>query len=332
MKKYNVAILGATGAVGSEMMKILEERNFPVADLRLLASARSKGKVLKFHGEDVVVEEAAHDSFKGMDIVLGAASNGLAQEMAPYINEAGAVFVDNSSAFRYIDDVPLVVPEINPEDAKKHHGIIANPNCSTIITVVAVNPLNKLSPIETMIASTYQAASGAGAGGPIELSGEIDALSRNEAYEPKVFPYQLAYNVIPDIGSPTDNLYTTEEMKMQKEGRKIMHLPEMRCTCTCVRVPVVRSHSISVTVRTKDKISVEDARRVISEAPGCKLFDDISGKIYPMPLLTSDQDLVYVGRIREDLTDDHGLTLFCCGDQIRKGAATNAVQIAELLI
>ncbi len=332
MKKVNVAVLGATGAVGSEMVKILEERNFPVGELRLLASARSKGKLMKFHGEDVEVQEATHDSFSGMDIVLGAAQNALAQEMRPYINHAGAVFVDNSSAFRYDDHVPLVVPEINPDDVKNHRGIIANPNCSTIITMVAVNPLNALSPIETMIASTYQAASGAGAGGPIELMGEIEALQHDEAYEPKVFPYQLAYNVIPYIGSPSDDLYTTEEMKMQKEGRKIMHLPEMRCTCTCVRVPVVRSHSISVTVRTREKISVAEAREIISKAPGCRLFDELSDKIFPMPLLTSDQDLVYVGRIREDLTDDRGLTLFCCGDQIRKGAATNAVQIAELLL
>ena len=332
MKNMKVAVLGATGAVGSEMIKILEERNFPVGELKLLASPRSKGKIVKFRGEDVVVEETTHDSFAGMDIVLGAAQNALAQEMAPYITDAGAVFVDNSSAFRYDDHVPLIVPEINPQDVKKHEGIISNPNCSTIITVVAVNPLNSISPIETMIASTYQAASGAGAGGPIELMGEVDALQKGEAYEPKVFPYQLAYNVIPYIGSPTDGLYTTEEMKMQKEGRKIMHLPEMRCTCTCVRVPVVRSHSISVTVRTKEKISVAEAREVISKAPGCKLFDDLSEKVFPMPLLTSDQDLVYVGRIREDLTDERGLTIFCCGDQIRKGAATNAVQIAELLL
>ncbi|MBR6405648.1 MAG: aspartate-semialdehyde dehydrogenase [Lachnospiraceae bacterium] len=332
MKNVNIAILGATGAVGSEMIKILEERNFPVGQLRLLASARSKGKKVLFHGEEVVVEEATHDSFSGMDIVLGAVQNALAQEMRPYINHAGAVFVDNSSAFRYDDHVPLVVPEINPEDVKNHRGIIANPNCSTIITLVAVNPLNAISPIETMIASTYQAASGAGAGGPIELDGEVEAIRAGESYEPKVFPYQLAYNVIPYIGSPTDGLYTTEEMKMQKEGRKIMHLPEMRCTCTCVRVPVVRSHSISVTVRTQEKISVAEARDIISKAPGCRLFDDLQNKVFPMPLVTSDQDLVYVGRIREDLTDSRGLTLFCCGDQIRKGAATNAVQIAELLL
>ncbi|MBP5254527.1 MAG: aspartate-semialdehyde dehydrogenase, partial [Lachnospiraceae bacterium] len=256
----------------------------------------------------------------------------VAKQMAPSIVAAGAVFVDNSSAFRMDPSVPLVVPEINPEDAKQHHGIISNPNCSTIITVVAVNALNALSPIETMVASTYQAASGAGAGGPLELQGEVDALAKGETYTPSVFPYQLAYNVIPCIGSPSEADYTTEEMKMQNEGRKIMHLPDLKVSCTCVRVPVMRSHSISVLVRTKEKISVEDAKAAIAAAPGCRLVDDLANKVYPMPLDTSDQDTVFVGRIREDLTDDRGLNLFCAGDQVRKGAATNAVQIAELLL
>lgn len=332
MEKKNVAILGATGAVGREMMKILEERDFPVGELRLLASARSAGKTLTFKGEEIVIQEATKDAFTGMDIVLGAASNAVAKEMAPAIVAAGAVFVDNSSAFRMDPEVPLIVPEINPEDAKLHHGIISNPNCSTIITVTAVYPLSQISPIETMIASTYQASSGAGAGGPVELMGEVEAGFKGESYEPKVFPYQLAYNLIPDIGSPLDNDYTTEEMKMQNEGRKIMHLPEMKCTCTCVRVPVIRSHAISVTIHTKEKITVEQAREALRHAPGVKLMDDIRKKEYPMPLITSDQDLVFAGRIREDLTDERGLSLFVSGDQIRKGAATNAVQIAELLL
>ena len=332
MEKKNVAILGATGAVGREMMKILEERDFPVGELRLLASARSAGKTLTFKGEEIVIQEATKDAFTGMDIVLGAASNAVAKEMAPAIVAAGAVFVDNSSAFRMDPEVPLIVPEINPEDAKLHHGIISNPNCSTIITVTAVYPLSRISPIETMIASTYQASSGAGAGGPVELMGEVEAGFKGESYEPKVFPYQLAYNLIPDIGSPLDNDYTTEEMKMQNEGRKIMHLPEMKCTCTCVRVPVIRSHAISVTIHTKEKITVEQAREALRNAPGVKLMDDIRKKEYPMPLITSDQDLVFAGRIREDLTDERGLSLFVSGDQIRKGAATNAVQTAELLL
>ena len=325
MKQYKVAILGATGAVGREMMKILAERHFPISELHLLASKRSAGK-------PVMIEEACDEAFKGLDIVLGAAENDIAKQFAPAIVKAGAVFVDNSSAFRLDREVPLIVPEINPEDAKNHHGIISNPNCSTIITVTAVNALNALSPIRAMVASTYQAVSGAGAGGPLELAQEVEALRTGGKVEPKVFSHQIAYNLIPQIGGEQYEGYTSEEMKMQNEGRKIMHLPDLRVTCTCVRVPVVRSHSISVTLRFERPVSVEDARAAIAKAPGCRLVDDLKNKVYPMPLDTSDQDLVHVGRIRPDLTDDNGLTLWCCGDQIRKGAATNAVQIAELLI
>lgn len=332
MKQYTVAILGATGAVGQEMMKILEERNFPVGKLVPLASARSAGKTLKFRGEDVTIQEARDDAFQGVDIVLGAAENDIAKQFAPAIVRAGAVFVDNSSAFRLDDDVPLVVPEINPEDVKNHHGIISNPNCSTIITVTAVNALNAISPIRTMTASTYQAVSGAGAGGPVELMNEVQALGHGETYEPKVFSHQIAYNLIPQIGGEQYEGYTSEEMKMQNEGRKIMHLPELKVSCTCVRVPVVRSHSISVSLHFDKPVSVAQAREAIAQAPGCRLVDDLAKKQYPMPLDTSDQDIVFVGRIRPDLTDDNGLCLWCCGDQVRKGAATNAIQIAELLV
>lgn len=332
MKQYTVAILGATGAVGQEMMKILEERNFPVGKLVPLASARSAGKQLKFRGEDVTIQEARDEAFQGVDIVLGAAENDIAKRFAPAIVGAGAVFVDNSSAFRLDDDVPLVVPEINPEDVKNHHGIISNPNCSTIITVTAVNALNAISPIRTMTASTYQAVSGAGAGGPIELMNEVQALGHGETYEPKVFSHQIAYNLIPQIGGEQYEGYTSEEMKMQNEGRKIMHLPELKVSCTCVRVPVVRSHSISVSLHFDKPVSVAQAREAIAQAPGCRLVDDLARKQYPMPLDTSDQDIVFVGRIRPDLTDDNGLCLWCCGDQVRKGAATNAIQIAELLV
>lgn len=332
MKTYNVAILGATGAVGREMMKILEERNFPVNELHLLASARSAGKVVEWNGRPIMIEEACEEAFNGIDIVLGAAENDIAKQFADAIIKSGAVFVDNSSAFRMDPNVPLVIPEINPEDVKNHHGIIANPNCSTIITLTAINALNALSPIRTMIASTYQAVSGAGAGGPIELAGEVDALSKGQAYEPKVFPYQIAFNLIPQIGGEAYEGYTSEEMKMQNEGRKIMHLPGLKVSCTCVRVPVVRSHSISVQLHFDRPVSVEEARGAIASAPGCKLVDDLAKKIYPMPLDTSDQDIVFVGRIRKDLTDPNGLCLWCCGDQVRKGAATNAIQIAELLI
>ncbi len=327
----NVAILGATGAVGREMLKVLEERNFPIGKLKLLASARSVGKLIPFKGQEIAVELADENAFEGMDLVLGAATNELAKKLAPAIVKAGAVFVDNSSAFRMDPEVPLIVPEVNPEDAKKHKGIIANPNCSTIITITAVNALNKLSPIKSMIASTYQAVSGAGAGGPVELMGEVEALTKGESYENTVFPYQIAYNLIPQIGGESTEGYTSEEMKMQNEGRKIMHLPELLVNCTCIRVPVVRSHSISVTVKTEKPISVEDARNIIASAPGCKLVDDLANQVYPMPLDTTDQDLVYVGRIRKDLTDECGLAIWCCGDQVRKGAATNAIQIAELL-
>lgn len=332
MKQYTVAILGATGAVGQEMMKILEERNFPVGKLVPLASARSAGKQLKFRGEDVTIQEARDEAFQGVDIVLGAAENDIAKRFAPAIVGAGAVFVDNSSAFRLDPNVLLVVPEINPEDVKGHHGIISNPNCSTIITVTAVNALNAISPIRTMTASTYQAVSGAGAGGPIELMNEVQALGHGETYEPKVFSHQIAYNLIPQIGGEQYEGYTSEEMKMQNEGRKIMHLPELKVSCTCVRVPVVRSHSISVSLHFDKPVSVAQAREAIAQAPGCKLVDDLAKKQYPMPLDTSDQDIVFVGRIRPDLTDDNGLCLWCCGDQVRKGAATNAIQIAELLV
>ncbi|NLF27530.1 MAG: aspartate-semialdehyde dehydrogenase [Clostridiales bacterium] len=328
MKAYNVAILGATGAVGREMLKVLGERNFPVGTLKLLASARSAGKVLDGH----VVEEAAESSFAGFDIVLGAASNDLAKRLAPATKAAGAVFIDNSSAFRMVGDVPLVVPEINPEDAKKHGGIIANPNCSTIIALMAIYALNKISPIERITASTYQAVSGAGAGGLAELEKQVRDYADGNALENGAFPYPILFNLIPQVGAPCENGYTTEEMKMQNEGRKILHLPELRVACTCVRVPVLRSHSVSMTVRTREKISVAAARAAVAVAPGCKLVDDLAQKRYPMPLDTSDQDTVFVGRIRDDLTDDRALNLFCAGDQIRKGAATNAVQIAELLI
>ena len=332
MKKYTVAVLGATGAVGQEMMNILEERNFPVGKLIPLASARSAGKTLKFKGEDVTIKLACDEAFEGVDIVLGAAENDIAKKFAPAIVKAGAVFVDNSSAFRMDPEVPLVVPEVNPEDVKWHKGIISNPNCSTIITVTAVNALNAISPIRAMTASTYQAVSGAGAEGPVELMNEVEALAKGEKYDPKVFPYQIAYNLIPQIGGEQFEGYTSEEMKMQNEGRKIMHLPELKVSCTCIRVPVIRSHSISVSCHFDVPVTVEQVREAIAKAPGCKLVDDLAKKEYPMPLETSGQDIVYVGRIRPDLTDDNGICLWCCGDQVRKGAATNAIQIAELLV
>ena len=327
MKQYKIGILGATGAVGQEMQKILRERNFPVGELRLLASKNSAGKVIN----GVTVMEACAENFKGLDIILGAAENDIAEKFIDDIRASGAVFVDNSSAFRLCPDVPLVVPEINPEDVKKHNGVISNPNCTTVISCTAVNALNAYSPIESMVVSTYQAVSGAGAAGPKELFGEVEALQKGEAYRPKVFAKQIAYNVIPQIGGAQYLGYTSEEMKLQNEGRRILHLPELKVSCTCVRVPVMRSHSVSIRLITKEKISVEKARELIAAAPGCKLVDDLDAMEYPTPLDTSDQDIVFVGRIREDITAERGLVLWCCGDQVRKGAATNAVQIAELL-
>ena len=328
----NVAILGATGAVGREMMKILAERSFPVEELRLLASPRSAGQKLLWQGRELTVQPAEDSAFEGMDIVLGAAENDIAKRFAPAIVKVGAVFVDNSSAFRMDPNVPLVIPEINPEDARRHKGIIANPNCTTIVSLVAINALNQDSPIQSIIASSYQAVSGAGADGPRELMEEVELLREGKPVHPQVFQYQIAYNVIPQIGGEAYEGYTSEEMKMQNEGRKIMHLPDLRVSCTCVRVPVVRSHSVSLVVRTREKISVQRARELIAAAPGCRLVDDLSSRRYPMPLDTSDQDTVFVGRIREDLTCDNGLNIWCCGDQVRKGAATNAVQIAQLLL
>ncbi len=328
----NVAILGATGAVGREMMKILAERSFPVEELRLLASPRSAGQKLLWQGRELTVQPAEDSAFEGMDIVLGAAENDIAKRFAPAIVKTGAVFVDNSSAFRMDPNVPLVIPEINPEDVRRHKGIIANPNCTTIVSLVAINALNQDSPIQSIIASSYQAVSGAGAGGPRELMEEVELLREGKPVHPQVFQYQIAYNVIPQIGGEAYEGYTSEEMKMQNEGRKIMHLPDLRVSCTCVRVPVVRSHSVSLVVRTREKISVRRARELIAAAPSCRLVDDLSSRRYPMPLDTSDQDTVFVGRIRKDLTCDNGLNIWCCGDQVRKGAATNAVQIAQLLL
>ena len=332
MKKYNVALLGATGAVGQEMLKVLEEYEIPVNKFLPLASARSAGGYVKFRGEDVLIEEATFDKFEGMDYVLGAVESDMSKIYAPEVVKAGAVYIDNSSAFRLDPDVPLVVPEINGEDAFKNKGIIANPNCSSIITLMAVGGLAKLSPIKSMVACTYQAVSGAGQNGLRELESQMNALAKGEEPEVKVFPTQIALNVIPFIGAMTDNLYTDEEMKMQNEGRRILHAPELAVSCSCVRVPVMRSHSIAVTVRTERKISIEEANEAIRSFPGVRLIEDYQGRCYPTPLDTSDQDLVWVGRVREDLTSDNGLTLWCCGDQIRKGAASNAVQILKKLI
>lgn len=323
-----VGIVGATGAVGRQMLECIEERNIQCDEIRLFASERSEGKKIPYAGGELTVQTVKDGCFDGLDYVLGAVSASLSREYRPLIEKSGAVYIDNSSAFRQEDDVPLVVPEINGEDALKHHGTIANPNCSTAITLMALAPIAKLSRIKTINACTYQAVSGAGMHGIDELKEEVEDIASGKEVHPSVFPAQIAYNCIADIGTTLDNGYTTEEMKMQNEGRKILHLPDLLVTCTCVRVPVYRSHSISATVVTEDAVSIEDAENAIASFEGDVLCKDH----VPTPLETSDQDLVYVGRIRKDLTNPNGLVVWCCGDQIRKGAASNAVQIMQYLM
>lgn len=333
MKKYHVAILGATGAVGRQMLEVLLEREFPIAELRLLASARSAGTTIEMKGNTYTVQEANEHSFEGIDIVLGAAENDIAKKFIPHAVKAGAVVIDNSSAYRLDDSVPLIIPEVNPEAIQNHHGIIANPNCATIIALVALQPLHAKANIKRMVVSTYQAVSGAGVNGPKELEAQIDAIKENKQVEAKTFQHQIAYNLIPQIGGFNEEGYSSEEMKMQNEGRKILGCDDLQVNCTCVRVPIIRSHSESIMVEFEQPLDVAEARELIKQGDGVKLVDDPTQNIYPMPLDTSDQDLVYVGRIRKDLSGHkNALSLWCCGDQVRKGAATNAVQIAQLLI
>ena len=338
MSEKNVAILGATGVVGQQMLQCLEERDFPVSSLVPLASERSvaAGRTVTFRGEEVPVRLAEPDAFEGVDIVLGAADDATARALLPEAVRRGAVCVDNSHAFRLEPDVPLVVPEVNAGDIASHNGIIANPNCATIIGLVPVWPLHQAAGLTRLVVSTYQAASGAGLPGLLELEREIRCVAAGEEVgESKPFQYQLAENLIPQIGGFNEEGYTSEEMKMLNEGRKIMHLPELRVNCTCVRVPVVCSHSESITAEFERPISVKEARAALEVAPGVKVVDEPAASRYPMPLETSDQDLIWVGRLRRDLSAPEGvsaLTFWCCGDQIRKGAATNAVQIAEHLV
>jgi aspartate-semialdehyde dehydrogenase len=298
----------------------------------LLASKRSAGAIVEFNGEEYAIEEATESSFENIDVVLCAAENDISEKLSPAAVKAGAVVVDNSSAFRLYDDVPLVVPEVNGEDVKNHQGIIANPNCSTTIALTAINELNKYSPIKRMIVTTFQAVSGAGVNGIKELNQQIKDISEGKDVEINTFQHQIAYNVIPQIGSFNEMGYSQEEMKLLNEGRKILHNPDLKVNCTCVRVPVYRSHSESITIETEKEITVEKARELLSKAAGVKLIDDLENNKYPMPLDSSDQDLIYVGRIRKDISGENSLVLWCCGDQIRKGAATNAVQIAEVLV
>lgn len=334
-KPKHLAIVGATGAVGIEILKCLEQRDFPVSELTLLASARSAGKTMTFRGKEVVVKELTADSFAGVEIALFSAGGGISKAFAAHAVAAGAVVVDNSSAFRMDEEVPLVVPEINPEDAKRHVGIIANPNCTTIITLMALNPMHEaFGGVHSLIASSYQAVSGSGAQGILELEGQVMALSKGDAIpERSVYSRQIAFNVIPQVDVFTENGYTKEELKMLFEGRKILHAPDLKASVTCVRVPVYRSHAVSVTAVFKNKPSVDAARAAINAAPGVHVVDAPFAEFpeYPTPLDSTDSDDCLVGRIREDLVLENALTFWVVGDQVRKGAALNAVQIAELL-
>ena len=324
-----IAIVGATGAVGQQMLKCLEERNIQ-CNLKLLASARSKGKKFKFFDQEIICEELNPDSFKDVDFALGATENDIAKTWIPWALENKVIIVDNSSAFRLDQDVPLVITEINPEDIAKNKGIIANPNCATIIALVALNALHKEFKIKRMIVTTFQAVSGAGVKGIQDLENQL----KDPTAPCNAFPYPIAYNLIPQIGDFDDLGISKEEWKLQNESRKILHDDNLLVNCTCVRVPILRSHSESITIECEKEIDITKARELLSSAQGVLLKDDPLHKQYPMPLETTDQDLVYVGRVRKDISDptNHSLSLFCCGDQIRKGAATNAVQILEKLL
>ncbi|MCP4177001.1 MAG: aspartate-semialdehyde dehydrogenase [bacterium] len=333
-KKYNVAIAGATGAVGVEMMKVLEQNDFPVNNLKLLASARSVGKTLKFKGKDIKVEELTQDSFENIDIALFSAGASRSKEFCPAAVKAGAVVIDNSSAFRMDDDVPLVVPEVNPEDIKLHKGIIANPNCSTIIMQVPLYPLHKAKKIKRVIASTYQASSGAGAQAMAEMEEQSRSILKGDKPKIELFPHQIAFNLLPHIDAFVENDYTKEEMKMVYESRKIMHDPDLQVNCTCVRLPIFRAHSESLLIECEEDITPEEARELLSGAPGVEIVDNVAKNEYPMPIDATGKYDVLVGRIRQDISrnDKKGLSMFVAGDQLLKGAALNAVQIAECLI
>jgi len=327
----NVAIVGATGAVGAEFLKLLEIRESPLKSLRLLASARSAGKTLKFKGEDIVVEELTANSFKGIDVAFFSAGAIRSKEFAPHAANAGAVVIDNSSAFRMDEGIPLVVPEVNPEAAKTHQGIIANPNCSTIQMVVALNPLHQATTIKRIIVSTYQAVSGAGITGREELIGQVKAYAEGKPLVAEAFSAQIAFNAIPHIDVFQDNGYTKEEMKMVYETQKIMSVPDLKITATCVRVPVLRAHSEAITIETELPLSPEEARSILEHAPGCKVKDVRQDGGYPLAWDVTETYETYVGRIRRDLVFDNGLSLWVVADQLYKGAALNAIQISELL-
>ncbi len=333
-KQVNVAVCGATGAVGNQMIRCLEERDFPVRNIRLLASERSRGKKLTFKGEEIPVEVLGEGSFQGIEVALFSAGGGTSKQWAPKAAAAGAVVVDNSSAWRMDPKVPLVVPEVNPEDIARYKetGIIANPNCSTIQMVVVLKPIHDAATIRRVVVSTYQAVSGTGQKAIFELQGQLEAIHQGREPQARVYPHQIALNIFPHIDVFQDNGYTKEEMKMVNETRKIMHAPQIMVSATCARVPVIYGHSEAVNITTERKLNADQVRELLSRAPGVKVVDDPAANLYPTPLMAAGQDLTLVGRIREDISQERGIDLWIAADNIRKGAATNAVQIAEILV
>ena len=331
-KSYRVAILGATGAVGKELLELLESRNFPIADLKLLASSRSAGQKLDFKGENIPVEAVSDRALEKVDIVLASAGGSTSKTWAPIAVEKGAIVIDNSSAFRMSPEVPLVVPEVNPEVVNQHQGITANPNCTTILMALAVWPLHQVQPVQRILAATYQSASGAGAKAMEEVKKQTQEILAGKEPTTEVFPYPLAFNLFPHNSPLNDFGYCQEEMKMVNETRKIFGNQDIRISATCVRVPVLRAHSEAINLEFNNPFSVEKAREILSQAPGVKLVEDWQANHFPMPIAASGEDDVLVGRIRQDISHPCGLELWLCGDQIRKGAALNAVQIGELLV
>src|SRR5205823_7018632 len=330
-KRYHIAVVGATGAVGVEMFRVLERRGFPVASIRAFSSKRSAGKSALFHDEKIPVAELAPDSFRGIDLALFSAGTAVAREFAPIARDAGAIVIDNSSTFRMEPEVPLVIPEINGDDAKLHRGIIANPNCTTAVALMAIYPLHRIFGVRRVFAASYQAVSGSGARAIEELREQVESALRDRRSTPRVYPHPIAFNVLPHVDIFLEDGYTKEEMKMQNEGRKIMHSPEFRASVTCVRVPVYRAHSVAISAEFERKVSVEQAREALAEAPGLELIDEPQKNRYPTPLNVAGKDNCQVGRVRLDCAFESGLSFWVSGDQLLKGAALNAVQIAELL-
>ena len=331
MKKYHIAVVGATGAVGTELLRVLERRRFPVASLRPIGSARSAGKTIRFHDDLITVEELTERSFDKIDMVFFSAGGENSRKWVPIARQAGAIVIDNSSVFRMEPDVPLVIPEINGEDVRKHHGLIANPNCTTAVALMAIYPLHRAFGVRRVFAASYQAVSGSGGRAIEELRHQVELAAQDRQLTPQVYPHPIAFNVLPHVDVFLESGYTKEEMKMQNEGRKIMHLPEFRASVTCVRVPVYRAHSVAVSAEFERKVSVEQAREVLAKAPGLELVDEPQNNRYPMPLRVAGKDNCEVGRVRIDCAFENGLSFWVCGDQLLKGAALNAVQIAELL-